>query len=481
MAHGPQFVQWFGPVLDALRAFGGRAKPKDVCERVAADLRLSDDVRQARTPSGQHRFENQVAWARFYLVKAGLVHAARTGWWELTEVGRTAYLDLDSARELFSEVHQSFRAPPGDSDESDAISESNLREAEGIEGSEDASFGLHDYPIDSLLIRSEQRTVQDVVRRIDQGRYIMDPDFQREFLWKPDRQSRLIESVLMRIPLPVFYLAETADGKLIVVDGLQRLSTFHRFLHNELPLQGTNPDLDGKKFKDLPAKLQNRIEDAQLMIYLIDSKVPERARLDIFERVNSGVPLTRQQMRNALYQGKATALLRALATDSTFLDVTDEGLDRKGMRDREAANRFCAFYLLGVEKYADLDGFLAEALRRLNRSPDEEINQLKKVFILSMNNNRTVFGEHAFRRYKAGQQTRSMINMSLFDVESVIMARYPEDQVQAKAEALRAAFFRLMDNEEFRDAISLGTSDKAKVKTRFAMFQKEAEEVLGAP
>ena len=173
-----------------------------------------------------------------------------------------------------------------------------IREPEGLD-TVGEQWG--DYPIDNLLIRHENRTIFDVIRRIERGSYIMDPDFQRDLVWSDDKQSKLIESVIMRIPLPVFYLAEDEEGRMIVVDGLQRLSTFHRFVKGQLQLRlPDRSELDRLRFAELPPKLKNRIEDCNLICYIIDSKVPERARLDIFERVNSGEPLTRQQMRNSL-------------------------------------------------------------------------------------------------------------------------------------------------------------------------------------
>jgi hypothetical protein len=172
-----------------------------------------------------------------------------------------------------------------------APAEAPTDEVEGIDA-EPASWG--DYPLDSLAIRTEQRTAMDVVRRIKNDRFIMNPEFQRDFVWPVDKQSRLIESVLLRIPLPVFYVAEDSDGRLVVVDGLQRLTTFTRFLSNELRLTlEDRTELHKKKFSELPAALQNRVEDCQLTLYIIDATVPERARLDIFERVNGGEPLTR--------------------------------------------------------------------------------------------------------------------------------------------------------------------------------------------
>src|SRR5215470_1551363 len=139
---------------------------------------------------------------------------------------------------------------------------------EGLGDAEDASWG--DYPIDTVLIRNETRTVHDVLRRIGQGSFVMNPDFQRDFIWPEDKQSKLIESVLMRIPLPVFYLAEDLQGRMIVVDGLQRLSTFERFIKNKLRLKlPSQADLLGKKFEELSPKLQNRIEDCNLVLYIV--------------------------------------------------------------------------------------------------------------------------------------------------------------------------------------------------------------------
>lgn len=205
--------------------------------------------------------------------------------------------------------------------------EPSEEEVEGID-SEVSSCG--DYPIDSFLIRTENRTIHDVVRRIDQGGYIMDPDFQRDFIWDEGKQSRLIESVIMRIPLPVFYLAEDDSGKMVVVDGLQRLTTFDRFVKNKLKLKlPDREELNGKKFSDLENKLKNRIEDCNLILYTIDSNVPERARLDIFERVNGGVPLTRQQMRNCLFMGKATRFLKKESQTDIFLQATGGSLRKK--------------------------------------------------------------------------------------------------------------------------------------------------------
>jgi hypothetical protein len=352
---------------------------------------------------------------------------------------------------------------------------------EDIEGL-DTSDGFRDYPLDSLMIRTETRTIHDVViRRIEKGTYIMDLDFKHKFVWNEDRQSRLIESVLMRIPLPAFYLAETMDGKLVVLDGLQRLATFQRFLKGDLRLRLENQELNGKVFDDLLPKLQNRIDDTQLTLFLIDAKVPERARLDIFERVNNGVALSRQQMRHALYQGEATRLLEELAKNPIFGEATGKSLQTKTTRDCEAINRFCAFYLLGPDKYkGDMDQFLADALTQINGLDDKQIEALKKSFLQSMQNNVAVFGKHAFRKHDGTKETRSAFNMALFDVFSTGLARYEPAIVASRADALRAGFFRLMHKDDYLKDVTLGTSDQNRVKGRFATTEKLLREVFDA-
>lgn len=351
---------------------------------------------------------------------------------------------------------------------------------EGLGKDEDASLG--DYPIDTLLIRNENRTVHDILRRIEKGTFVMDPDFQRDFIWPDDKQSKLIESVLMRIPLPVFYLAEDDQGRMVVVDGLQRLSTFQRFVGNDLRLKLPDQhELNNKLFGGLSPKLQNRVEDCNLILYIIDAKVPERARLDIFERVNGGMSLTRQQMRNCLYMGQATRFLKNEASADIFLRATGGSLKVSTMRDREFVNRFCAFQILSPEKYrGDMDEFLAQGLKQMNEFADDKLEKLSAEFRTSLANNLKVFGRHAFRKHEDEQESRSVLNASLWDVMSTGLSQYPEHIVEARANDLRSAFYPLMKDSEFVAAITYGPNDTKKVRHRFAKAKAMFEEVLGA-
>ena len=354
---------------------------------------------------------------------------------------------------------------------------------EEIEGYEPPTTGgWEEYPLDELAIRDERRTAQDVVRRISKGRFVLDPDFQRDFVWDKRKQSRLIESVLMRIPLPVFYVAEDQEGRLIVVDGRQRLTTFERFFNGDLALDlDDRNELNRKKFKDLEPRLQNRVEDCQLLFYIIDHAVPERARLDIFERVNGGEVLTRQQMRNALYSGPATRFLKDEATTELFKNATGGSLNVKKMKDREFINRFCSFMLLDRQTYrGDMDEWLAQGLTRLAGIDDQHREVLRGQFRRGLQNNLTVFGKHAFRKHTCPDQYRSILNASLFDVMSCCLALREEAVVIDRADALRSRFYASMEDERFIKAITYGPNSPKEVHKRFEIAEKMFSEVFNA-
>ena len=356
----------------------------------------------------------------------------------------------------------------------------SAEDIEGIGNPEDSTLG--EYPLDTMMIRNESRTIHDVLRRIGQDNFIMDPDFQRDFIWSVDKQSKLIESVLMRIPLPVFYIAENEDGRMVVVDGLQRLSTFKNFVEDGLRLRLSNrPALDGKHFAELPPLLQNRIEDCNLTLYVIDAKAPEQARLDIFDRVNSGAPLSRQQMRNCLYMGQATRFLKAEAEKPIFQDVTGGSLNRAQMRDREFVNRFCGFQIFSPNEYrGDMDMFLSQTLKKMNMLELQQLENLSAQLCTGLANNRILFGRYAFRKHTAAQEgRRGSINASLWDVMCTGLGRYEENTVKANESALLSAFYRLLEDDVFNTAITLGTNQANRVQQRFVLANDMLREVFG--
>lgn len=345
-----------------------------------------------------------------------------------------------------------------------------------------------DNPIDTLFIRTESRTVFEVVRRIEQEIFKTSPDFQRNFIWSEVERSKLIESALMRIPLPVIYMAENQNGNVVVVDGKQRLSTFFSFIKNEFAICGLdrNKGLNGKYFDDLHPTLRNRIEDTQLIIYTLDYKIDEVVRLDIFERVNSGRPISRQEMRNCLYTGDATRLTIELSQNSKFQKILGDFFDFnkeksissdkraivEPMLDRLYANRFISFYCLGHNKYNQdnmMDIYLSDGLKHIN-SNQELYDKVKRAFSRSMANCYNVFGVNAFR--KITPTRKGPINISLFDVISIVFAKISTNTVRENKDEIYSTFMSLIEDKDFSKCISSATNTSKAIKTKFMVADK---------
>ena len=279
----------------------------------------------------------------------------------------------------------------------------------------------------------------------------------------------------MRIPLPVLYVAEGNDGRITVVDGLQRLSTFSRFLNDKLALSGlgNGHPLTGKTFSELALNLRERVEDTQLTLYILDKSAPRRAHLDIFERVNGGEVLSRQQMRNAIYNGAGTRWLREMAKSNSFLKATGRSLNTKIMRDREAVNRFAGFHVLGWKSYAkgDMDEFLAHTIEKLNKVGDEDLDALGGKFTRSMERNFTLFDRHSFRKslWEENAQRRSVVNIALFDVLSWAFAQVSDIAVDEDREEIADRIRALLIDRQFDQAITYSTNSTAQVHERFEM------------
>ena len=197
-------------------------------------------------------------------------------------------------------------------------------------------------------------SIYEIKRIIDNKEIILDPDFQRKSnIWKLPQKSKLIESILMAIPLPLFYFAENKNGGLSVVDGLQRLFAIKDFMNDKYELKDISylQKLNGLKFSQLERDTQQRIERYQLQVNVMSSNTPEYIKLNIFQRINSGsTPLNKQEMRHALYHGKSTKLLKELSECDEFKNATAAKLNTVRMKDRYIILSFTIQFCLTIKK-----------------------------------------------------------------------------------------------------------------------------------
>ncbi|KMO95878.1 DUF262 domain-containing protein [Streptomyces roseus] len=354
-----------------------------------------------------------------------------------------------------------------------------------------------DSPFDPDLIEVQTRnpTVALLLNRIRRGTIDLAPDFQRRAgIWTLKAQSRLIESLLLRITLPTLYAAEGEEDVWAIVDGVQRLSTIARFVAPDdigaepLRLTGLEylTDFNGCAFGDLPGRLQTRIEETELVVLLIRRGTPEKVKFNIFARINTGGrALTRQELRHALIPGPARGFLEELALSDAFRRATGGSVSAERMSDREMCLRFLAFSLTPPDSYAvgDFDGFLREAMHFVNRLDSAGRDFLRERFCDAMEAGFAVFGEHAFRKRFRDTSRRSPVNKALFESQSVTLSGYTKPMIDLLSERrhlVDEGFLGLMEDAEFFNAVSSGTGDVNKVKLRFSMLDDMFREVLDA-
>lgn len=335
-------------------------------------------------------------------------------------------------------------------------------------------------PYDSGKIRVESRnfSLRNIYDMINDGDLDLAPDFQRNLVWDNFRKSRLIESILLRIPLPMFYFSSDENGRLSVVDGLQRLTAIKQFMDNKLVLRDLEylKGCEGKVFRDKNPDRQ--IDDkhyrwfnmTQIVVNVIDSQSPAEVKYDIFRRLNTGGrPLNSQEIRNCLAdQRLRDALKRMVALDS-FKTATGMSISDRRMNAQEIALRFLYFRKLkemdAIGRYSgnmdrDLDAFVDYT----KREKDYDFEKYELQFDNAMKNAKFLFGKHAFRKISKKSLDKgftSVINKALFLTWSVVLSEYSHDDVIKKTSLnsfVETLANRIDGDETYFNFISYGTN-----------------------
>ena len=340
--------------------------------------------------------------------------------------------------------------------------ESETGNPTGIEADGEEVSILDPFDPESISIDQKSVPMDTLIRRLEQKSINLTPSFQRNEVWNDMNRSRLIESILLRIPLPMFYVASDEEGNWEVVDGLQRLSTIRNFLLGDGKgeklvlgnLEFLGERLDGKTFAqikedNLNQRLVNTILETELRFTVINPGTPEIVKRNIFKRINTGgLPLSPQEIRHALYQGSATDLLIDFEESNEFRDATSGTVNDSRMGARELVLYFLSFLVFPRSGYkSNVDDWLSNTLQVINVMPepnqkvlqkiykDKEtpiiryvsINQLEFKFKLAMKRSKQLFGEHAFRKSLLDGDRRTPINKALFETWSNILCELSEE------------------------------------------------------
>jgi len=368
--------------------------------------------------------------------------------------------------------------------------ESGIEEQSGVEveREEPGLTIVRPFDPEKIKVKTKAALVESVVSRIAHGEIDLAPDFQRHAgIWNAVRKARLVESLLLRIPLPVFYVAADANENWSVVDGLQRMTTINDFVNGRFVLSDLEylTQLNGHKYEDLPRPMQRRIRETELVVHVIEPGTPEEVMFNIFSRINTGgMRLNGQEIRHALHKGPARDYLKRLVATNEFLDATVRSIRPDRMADRECALRFLAFRITPWEEYKanDLDGFLSEAMKKLNQMSQEDRDRLKREFCRSMQAARAIFGDDAFRKRYTEGAARNPISKALFEAWSVALARCNDDEIRRLVrikDRIKLNFIQLMiADHSFDVSISYATGVPQRVEKRFQAIGALARNAL---
>jgi hypothetical protein len=329
---------------------------------------------------------------------------------------------------------------------------------------------------------TQGRTIDLLLARLREGELDLSPDFQRRSnLWNPIRKSSLIESILLRIPIPSLYVSEDKDGHYTVVDGLQRMCAIAHFVDASALNKALNIKLDPLRltglesltkyndsaFAELPRPLVRRINETELTLHIIRASTPQEVKFNIFSRINQGgLPLTAQEIRNAIYGGAWKGKIHKLAESQQFLDATERKIKGERMEDLELVLRFVAHYKLGRNETRpeeqNLDKFLNDTVElRSIHWTEQEWEDIEAAFFRAMEYAQKLFGRMAFRKYSYPYESRRPINRGLFETETVIIARRDVEELEQLAqrsdrviENFRVAFEK---DHEFQDSLLYAT------------------------
>ena len=358
-------------------------------------------------------------------------------------------------------------------------------------GKTDVEDTIMDNPFNpkDINIIAKSDTLGNLIARLKHDEIDLNTEFQRHAdLWNEDKMSRLIESILIRFPLPAFYFDASEDDKWLVVDGLQRLSSIKKFvIDGQLKLRKLEylGLLEGKEYKELERIHTRRIDECQVTLFLIQPGTPDEVKYSIFRRINTGgLVLNDQEIRNAMISEKTRELLSKLALDEYFKKTM--GDRSKRMVDQELVLRFLAFNFLDYSKSRkNIASFLDRMVALLEKASDDEKKLYQNAFSCAVKRCWEVFGEKAFEKHTGDQNDRRRRkNSVLFEVWMTSLGSLSDEEsnkiVQKRNELVNRHNKMTIEDNDYIRSITYSTQKKDHYETRKKKVLQIIKEVINA-
>lgn len=343
---------------------------------------------------------------------------------------------------------------------------------------DDEEDSKQESPSREINIDFDKYSIYEYLRKVNRGDIQLNPDFQRNLVWREEQKSKFIESVLMGLPLPPIFLKRLSDRKLIVVDGLQRTSTLKDFMADKFALSGltTISELNGKHFSEMDTVHDGysaRFEDCQMYFYVMQPSVSMSVVYDVFKRINTGgTQLTRQEIRNCIFNGNSTRIIKDIADNDIFKQSVGWGISYMRMKDREIVLRCLAFVLFDFEKdyNGSLDEFLEKTMKELNKKSTEEIEKIERIALQVYQKTYEIYGYRNFRVPTV--YTRGRINTAFLESIFRVFYYFIVNNIEIDQSVCQNAQDSLLQSEEFLSAVKWSTGSKSQVQKRFSLAFK---------
>ncbi|MCS4312951.1 hypothetical protein M2397_003254 [Pseudomonas sp. BIGb0381] len=339
---------------------------------------------------------------------------------------------------------------------------------------------------DAVVLNADW-TIETINLQIQKGNIDLQPGFQRRVAWDDERKSRLIESIIVGLPVPNIVLAENKDsrGKFIVIDGKQRLVAVSEYMQGEYKLKGLDMrrDLNLKAFGDLPQEDREYLENATIRASVIRNWKDENFLYVTFFRLNSGsLPLSPQELRKALIGANLiSAIDKYMLGSASFKSVFGVGLDKR-MRDSELVLRFVAYDQSLAEYRGDFKEFLDNNTRYFEDDWANKTPQIESIFQrldIALDAAHKIFGQDAFKKW-IGDKYERVINRAVFDCISRFFAQ-PDVAAEAVARQpeVVAAFREVCSTQIFKDSIEKTPKTVAATFQRVDLWGEKLAACLG--
>lgn len=391
------------------------------------------------------------------------------------------------------------------SDENESSLNLTEQDDSGLEAEEDGTPEI-EVPFDptKIDIIVKTMTIGSLENRLANAELDLTPDFQRhDNVWNLKRKARLIESILLRIPLPSFYFSEGIDGSYSVVDGLQRLCAIFHFIQPDLLNRVTGAklialqlcelqylkELNGKNYTELDRKFQRRISELEITANIIRANTPPAVKFNVFARLNQGgMPLNAQEIRNAIFPGPWRDRLRKLAESKSFRLATDEKVRTERQQDIELVLRFIALWQLrqpfSRPSNQNMDEFLNNVVEhQLPLWNDVKWAEAESAFEHSIQAAQSIFGRHVFRK-SFGAQRRRPINRGLFEAQLLVSGVVKSENLillQTNKDIIAERFGEALKNDDtFGQSMLYATGSAGSSNVRIQTIVKIFTEVINA-